>query len=90
MVDRPRPPVLPEPEEPTVRDQIAVEALDAGQMLSQPMKALLLMNVEPVLDSANPAAARAALARTDGAVKPAVLVAAGAWVIGGQIAVQLV
>ncbi len=35
--------------------------LHAGQMLSQPMKALLLLNVEPVLDAANPAAARAAL-----------------------------
>jgi NADH-quinone oxidoreductase subunit G len=35
--------------------------LNAGQMLSQPMKALLLLNVEPVLDAADPAAARAAL-----------------------------
>ncbi len=35
--------------------------LNAGQMLGQPMKALLLLNVEPVLDAANPAAARAAL-----------------------------
>ncbi|MDT9170749.1 molybdopterin-dependent oxidoreductase, partial [Escherichia coli] len=35
--------------------------LNAGQMLSQPMKALLLLNVEPVLDAANAAAARAAL-----------------------------
>jgi NADH-quinone oxidoreductase subunit G len=35
--------------------------LHAGQMLSQPMKALLLLNVEPVLDAADPAAARAAL-----------------------------
>ena len=35
--------------------------LHAGQMLSQPMKALLLLNVEPVHDAANPAAARAAL-----------------------------
>jgi NADH-quinone oxidoreductase subunit G len=35
--------------------------LNAEQMLSQPMKALLLLNVEPVLDSANAAAARAAL-----------------------------
>ncbi|HYN59040.1 MAG TPA: NADH-quinone oxidoreductase subunit NuoG [Rubrivivax sp.] len=36
--------------------------LNAAQMLSQPMKALLLLNVEPVLDSADPAAAQAALA----------------------------
>jgi NADH-quinone oxidoreductase subunit G len=36
--------------------------LNAGQMLSQPMKALLLLNLEPVLDSANAAAAQAALA----------------------------
>ncbi len=36
--------------------------LNAGQMLSQPMKALLLLNTEPVLDSADAAAARAALA----------------------------
>jgi NADH-quinone oxidoreductase subunit G len=36
--------------------------LHAGQMLSQPMKALLLLNVEPVHDAADPAAARAALA----------------------------
>ncbi len=35
--------------------------LNAGQMLNQPMKALLLLNLEPVLDAANPAAARAAL-----------------------------
>jgi len=35
--------------------------LNAGQMLSQPMKALLLLNVEPVLDAANAAVARAAL-----------------------------
>ena len=35
--------------------------LHAGQMLSQPMKALLLLNVEPALDGADPAAARAAL-----------------------------
>ena len=35
--------------------------LNAGQMLSQPLKALLLLNVEPVLDAADPAAARAAL-----------------------------
>ncbi len=36
--------------------------LNAGQMLSQPMKALLLLNSEPVLDSANAAATRQALA----------------------------
>src|SRR5207342_2071874 len=35
--------------------------LHAGQMLSQPMKALLLLNVEPTHDGADPAAARAAL-----------------------------
>ncbi len=35
--------------------------LHAGQMLSQPMKALLLLNVEPAHDSADPSAARAAL-----------------------------
>jgi len=35
--------------------------LHAGQMLSRPMKALLLLNVEPAADCANPAAARAAL-----------------------------
>ncbi len=36
--------------------------LNASQMLSQPMKALLLLNSEPVLDSANAAATRQALA----------------------------
>lgn len=35
--------------------------LNAGQMLSQPMKALLLFNTEPVLDAANAAAAQASL-----------------------------
>ena len=35
--------------------------LNAGQMLSQPMKALVLLNVEPVLDAADAAAAKAAL-----------------------------
>jgi NADH-quinone oxidoreductase subunit G len=35
--------------------------MNAGQMLAQPMKALLLLNVEPVLDAANAAAAKAAL-----------------------------
>lgn len=38
--------------------------LNAGQMLSQPMKALLLLNVEPELDAANAAAAKAALANS--------------------------
>ena len=36
--------------------------LNAGQMLSQPMKALLLLHTEPVLDAADAAAARQALA----------------------------
>ena len=36
--------------------------LNAGQMLSQPMKALLLLDVEPALDAANAAAASTALA----------------------------
>ena len=36
--------------------------LNAGQMLSQPMKALLLLNTEPVLDSADANATRQALA----------------------------
>ena len=36
--------------------------LNAGQMLSQPMKALLLLDVEPVHDAADAAAAQAALA----------------------------
>ena len=36
--------------------------LNAGQMLSQPMKALLLLDVEPVRDAADAAAAQAALA----------------------------
>jgi NADH-quinone oxidoreductase subunit G len=38
------------------------DGLNAGQMLSQPMKALLLLNTEPLLDSANAMAARQALA----------------------------
>ena len=38
--------------------------LNAGQMLSQPMKALLLLNTEPVLDSADAAATRRALANS--------------------------
>ena len=36
--------------------------LNAGQMLTQPMKALLLLNLEPALDSANAAATRTAMA----------------------------
>ncbi len=36
--------------------------LHAAQMLAQPMKALLLLNVEPVLDAADAAAAKKALA----------------------------
>ncbi len=36
--------------------------LNAGQMLHQPMKALLLLNVEPELDAADPLAAKEALA----------------------------
>ncbi len=36
--------------------------LNAGQMLTQPMKALLLLNTEPVLDAADAAAAKQALA----------------------------
>ncbi len=36
--------------------------LNAGQMQTQPMKALLLLGVEPAFDAANAAAARAALA----------------------------
>jgi len=36
--------------------------LNAAQMLAQPMKALLLLNVEPAFDAADPAAATAALA----------------------------
>ncbi len=36
--------------------------LNAGQMLTQPMKALLLLNVEPALDSADAAATRTAMA----------------------------
>ena len=36
--------------------------LNAGQMLHQPMKALLLLDVEPAYDAADPSAAKAALA----------------------------
>ncbi len=45
-----------------VRAQPGPGGLNAGQMLSQPMKALFLLNTEPVLDAADAAAARAALA----------------------------
>ena len=38
--------------------------LNAGQMLTQPMKALLLLNCEPQLDGANAAATQAALAQS--------------------------
>ena len=38
--------------------------LNAAQMLSQPMKALLLLNVEPELDAADAPAARAAMQRS--------------------------
>ncbi len=41
--------------------QPASGGLNAAQMLSQPMKGLLLLNVEPVLDAADAAAARAAM-----------------------------
>jgi NADH-quinone oxidoreductase subunit G len=39
--------------------------LDAGQMLAQPLKAYLLFNVEPALDTANGAAAMAALGQAE-------------------------
>jgi NADH-quinone oxidoreductase subunit G len=39
--------------------------LDAAGMLAQPRKALLLLNVEPVLDLADPVAAHAALQQAD-------------------------
>ena len=44
-----------------VKAMPGADGLNAGQMLSQPMKALLLLDVEPALDAANAAAARAAL-----------------------------
>ncbi len=44
-----------------VKAQPQQGGLNAGQMLTQPMKALLLLNVEPTLDAADAAAARAAL-----------------------------
>jgi len=37
------------------------DGLNAGQMLTRPMKALLLLNVEPLLDAADAAKARASL-----------------------------
>ena len=45
-----------------VNAQPGTGGLNAGQMLGQPMKALLLLDVEPRLDAADPAAASAALA----------------------------
>ena len=45
-----------------VKAMPGVGGLNAGQMLSQPMKALLLLDVEPVLDAADAAAAQAAMA----------------------------
>jgi NADH-quinone oxidoreductase subunit G len=42
----------------------AQDGLDAGRMLSQPMKALLLLHVEPTFDAADPSAASAALAQS--------------------------
>ncbi|MBL8329079.1 MAG: NADH-quinone oxidoreductase subunit G [Rubrivivax sp.] len=44
------------------------QGLNAAQMLAQPRKALLLLNVEPVLDMADAQAAHAALAAADMAV----------------------
>jgi NADH-quinone oxidoreductase subunit G len=44
-----------------VRAQPQQGGLDAGQMLSQPLKAYLLLNVEPALDTANAAATIATL-----------------------------
>ncbi|HEV8691585.1 MAG TPA: NADH-quinone oxidoreductase subunit NuoG [Ideonella sp.] len=41
--------------------QPANGGLNAGQMLTQPMKGLLLLNVEPALDAADAASARAAM-----------------------------
>ncbi|NDG38476.1 MAG: NADH-quinone oxidoreductase subunit G [Betaproteobacteria bacterium] len=45
-----------------VKAMPGVGGLHAGQMLSQPMKALLLLDVEPSFDAADAAAAQAALA----------------------------
>jgi NADH-quinone oxidoreductase subunit G len=45
--------------------QPAAGGLNAAQMLAQPPKALLLFNVEPVLDGADPQAAHAALQAAD-------------------------
>jgi NADH-quinone oxidoreductase subunit G len=47
-----------------VRAMPGAGGLNAAQMLSQGMPALLLLNVEPELDAADPAAARAALQRS--------------------------
>jgi NADH-quinone oxidoreductase subunit G len=44
-----------------VRAMPASGGLNAGQMLSRPMKALLLLNTEPLLEAADPVAAKAAL-----------------------------
>ncbi len=44
-----------------VNAQPGAGGLNAGQMLSRPMKALLLLNTEPLLDAADTAAAKAAL-----------------------------
>jgi NADH-quinone oxidoreductase subunit G len=43
-----------------VNAQPGTGGLNAGQMLSRPMKALLLLNTEPLLDAADTAAAKAA------------------------------
>ena len=45
-----------------VKAMPGVDGLNAGQMLSQPMKALLLLDVEPALDAADAAATQAAMA----------------------------
>jgi NADH-quinone oxidoreductase subunit G len=45
-----------------VRAMPGAGGLNAGQMLGQPMKALLLLDVEPTLDAADAAAASAAMA----------------------------
>jgi NADH-quinone oxidoreductase subunit G len=44
-----------------VSAQPGAGGLNAGQMLTRPMKALLLLNTEPLLDTADTAAAKAAL-----------------------------
>ena len=45
-----------------VKAMPGVDGLNAGQMLSQPMKALVLLDVEPALDAADAAATQAAMA----------------------------